>query len=156
LLRRGVVGEVGVVLWSNLGSYKGPHSMSYIRAHPCTGTTAAAALELPSLGIPTYRGRPAGVYGTDRPVLALERVRQSSLPLGVSGLSSCRPRSLLRISKTDLDRRAHTCYSGLVVSIHLPSPPSRQRSLRLVQYKSLGIQAAGEINNSYGFARLAN
>jgi len=153
LLRRGVVREVGVVVKS--WKLQGPSFHVLHRAHPCTGTTAAAALELPSLGIPTYRGPPAGVYGTDRPALALERVRQSSLPLGMSGLSSCRPRSLLRITKTDLDRRAHTCYFGLVVSIHL-SPPSRQRSLRLVQYKSLGIQAAGEINNSYGFARLAN
>ncbi|KFY22313.1 hypothetical protein V493_06677 [Pseudogymnoascus sp. VKM F-4281 (FW-2241)] len=43
------------------------------RAHPCTGTTAAAALERPSLGISTYWGSPMGVYGTDRPTLAFEK-----------------------------------------------------------------------------------
>lgn len=62
------------------------------RAHPCTGTTAAAALERPSLGISTYWGSPMGVYGTDRPTLAFEVHPPGFLfPLVVSGFSSCSP-----------------------------------------------------------------
>lgn len=52
LLRRGVVEAADAVVKS--WKLQGTLISCPTRAHPCTGTTAAAALERPSLGISTY------------------------------------------------------------------------------------------------------